>query len=387
MGARWPASAPQGGTSPGMLGTPVADPIPPYPAVVGRRTHTTTGGHRPVGRWRKGRFDEEDPMTGTRRRLRALVALSALGLVVTACSSKGGASDEGGGAAASGQSYTIAMVTHEAPGDTFWDKIRNGAEAAAKNHNITLNYSNNQDAGEQSTLIQNAIDSGVDGLATTLPTPDAIGPNVQKAVDAGIPVVAFNAGINDYKNYGVGMYFGSDEDLAGQTVGTKITQETPGHTICVIQEQGQVQLEARCAGVKKTNPDTEVLYVNGRDLPTVQQTIGAKLQQDPSIKNVVTLGADIALAAGKSKADAGSQANVATFDLNADVAQGISDGDIAFSVDQQPYVQGYMAVTALWLNLTNGNDIGGGGPVLTGPSVVDKSNIGPIVEYAKNNTR
>jgi simple sugar transport system substrate-binding protein len=155
----------------------------------------------------------------------------------------------------------------------------------------------------------------------------------------------------------------------------------------VIQEQGQVQLEARCAGVAKTNPDTEVLYVNGRDLPTVQQTIGAKLQQDPSITNVVTLGADIALAAGKAKADAGSQANVATFDLNADVAEAIQSGDIAFSVDQQPYVQGYMAVTALWLNLTNGNDIGGGGPVLTGPSVVDKSNIGPIVEYAKNNTR
>jgi simple sugar transport system substrate-binding protein len=340
-----------------------------------------------VGRSMKGRFDEEDPMTGNRRRLRAAVALAAMGLVVTACSSKGGANDQGGGAAASGESYTIAMVTHEAPGDTFWDKIRNGAEAAAANHNIKLNYSNNQDATEQATLIQNAIDSGVDGLATTLPTPDAVGPNVQKAVQAGIPTVAFNAGINDYKNYGVTMYFGSDEDLAGQTVGTKITQETPGHTVCVIQEQGQVQLEARCAGVKKTNPDTEVLYVNGRDLPAVQQTIGAKLQQDPNIKNVVTLGADIALAAGKAKADAGSQATVETFDLNADVAQAISDGDIAFSVDQQPYVQGYMAVTALWLNLTNGNDIGGGGPVLTGPSVVDKSNIGPIVEYAKNNTR
>src|SRR5919206_26001 len=210
---------------------------------------------------------------------------------------------------------------------------------------------------------------------------------VQKAVDAGIPTVAFNAGINDYKNYGVGMYFGSDEDLAGQTVGSKLAAESPGHTVCVIQEQGQVQLEARCAGVAKTQPDTEVLYVNGRDLPAVQQTIGAKLQQDPSVKNVVTLGADIALAAQKAKTDANSQANIATFDLNADVAQQIQDGGILFSVDQQPYVQGYLAVTALWLNLTNGNDIGGGGPVLTGPSVVDKSNIGPIVEYAKNNTR
>jgi simple sugar transport system substrate-binding protein len=46
-----------------------------------------------------------------------------------------------------------------------------------------------------------------------------------------------------------------------------------------------------------------------------------------------------------------------------------------------------MAVTALWLNLTNGNDIGGGGPVLTGPSIVDKSNIAKIIPYTKKNTR
>ncbi|MGY1593449.1 substrate-binding domain-containing protein [Geodermatophilus sp. SYSU D00708] len=324
-------------------------------------------------------------MRTSRRSLRVAVAVAAAATALAACSSQGGAQNEA--APGEGEDFTIAMVTHEAPGDTFWDKIRAGAEAAAANLGITLNYSNNQDAGEQATLIQNAIDSGVNGLATTLPTPDAIGPNVQKAVDAGIPTVAFNAGINDYKNYGVTMYFGSDEDLAGQTVGTKISQESPGHTVCVIQEQGQVQLEARCAGVVKTNPDTEILYVNGRDLPAVQQTIGAKLQQDASIANVVTLGADIALAAQQAKTDSGSQANVVTFDLNADVAEQIDSGGILFSVDQQPYVQGYMAVTALWLNLTNGNDIGGGGPVLTGPSIVDSANIGPIVEYANNNTR
>jgi simple sugar transport system substrate-binding protein len=307
-------------------------------------------------------------------------------MALAACSSEGGAKNSGGGAS-SGESYTIAMVTHEAPGDTFWDKIRNGAEAAAKNHNITLKYSNDPDAGQQATLIQNAVSSKVDGLAVTMPNPDAIGPAAQKAVSAGIPVVAFNAGGDTYKDYGILMYFGSNEDLAGQSVGTKITQDNPGKTICVIQEQGQVQLETRCAGVATPDPSSEVLSVNGRDLPSVQQTIGAKLQEDPTIANVVTLGADIALASQKAIADAGSKAQVATFDLNADVAQQIKDGGIAFTVDQQPYVQGYLAVTSLWLNLTNGNDIGGGGPVLTGPSIVDSSNIDKIIPYTKNNTR
>jgi simple sugar transport system substrate-binding protein len=323
-------------------------------------------------------------MRSTRRPLQAMAAVAVATLALAACSSEGGARDD---SSASGEEFTIAMITHEAPGDTFWDKIRNGAEAAAKNHNITLKYSNDPDAGNQATLIQNAVSSKVDGLATTMPNPEAIGPAAQKAVEADIPTVAFNAGGDAYKQYGMLMYFGSNEDLAGQTVGTKLTQDNPGKTICVIQEQGQVQLETRCAGVAKTDPTSEVLYVNGRDLPSVQQTIGAKLQQDTSIANIVTLGADIALASQKAIADAGSQAQVATFDLNADVAQQIADGGIAFTVDQQPYVQGYMAVTSLWLNLTNGNDIGGGGPVLTGPSIVDSSNIGPIVQYAENNTR
>jgi simple sugar transport system substrate-binding protein len=311
------------------------------------------------------------------------VAVATL-LAVAACSTKGGAQSSN----ATGRSYTIAMVTHEAPGDTFWDKIRNGANQAAKDHNVTLKYSNDQDAGKEATLIQNAISSKVDGLAVTLPTPDAVGPAAQQAGAAGIPVVAFNAGGGAYKKYGITMYFGSDEDLAGQTVGQKIVQATPNsHTVCVIQEQGQVQLEARCAGVKKNDPNTEILYVNGRDLPSVQQTIGAKLQQDKSITDIVTLGGDIALAAQKAKTDASSQTKIATFDLNASVAQQIKSGGIAFSVDQQPYVQGYMAVTSLWLDLSNGNDIGGGGPVLTGPSIVDQKNIDKIIPYTKNNTR
>ena len=95
----------------------------------------------------------------------------------------------------------------------------------------------------------------------------------------------------------------------------------------------------------------------------------------------MTLGAPIALAAIQAQGDASSTAKVVTFDLNQDAAQAIKDGKIQFSVDQQPYVQGYMAVTSLWLNLTNGNDIGGGKPTLTGPSIVDSTNIDQILPY------
>jgi len=119
----------------------------------------------------------------------------------------------------------------------------------------------------------------------------------------------------------------------------------------------------------------------------VVASLQAKLQQDPSIDYIVTLGAPIALDALKSMEQSSSKAKLITFDLNVDAAQAIKDGKIEFSIDQQPYLQGYLAVSSLYLYIKNGNDIGGGKAVLTGPSFVDKDNIDAILPFAKNNTR
>jgi simple sugar transport system substrate-binding protein len=332
-------------------------------------------------------------MRSTRKSVGGIALVAALAAALTACSSGGGAQQEqGGGGGGTGgtvgtERFTVAMVTHEQPGDTFWDRIRAGAEDAAAAHNIELRYSNAQAAPEQATLVQNAIDSQVDGLAVTLAYVDQVGPAAKAAADRGIPVVAFNSGLDQYAQYGAKMYFGSDETVAGQAAGRRITQDGGQKAICVVQEQGHVALEARCNGVRSSFPNTENLYVQGTDMPSVRSTIGAKLQQDPSITHIITLGAPYAMTALDSVADAGSRAKVATFDLNVDAAKAIQDGRIMFSVDQQPYVQGYLSVASLWLNLTNGNDIGGGRPVLTGPSFVDSTNVEQIVTYAQNNKR
>src|ERR1700710_159272 len=164
-------------------------------------------------------------MKKTRARTGGLLGVTAvLAVVLSACASGGrkdtGSSDSSsGGGAGDNSGYTIAMVTHETPGDTFWDKIKSGAQQAAKNYGITLKYSNDPDPGKQATLIQNAIDSKVDGIATTLATPDALAGAVKAANSAKIPVVAFTSGIDQYKKTGASMYFGSDENLAGATAG------------------------------------------------------------------------------------------------------------------------------------------------------------------------
>jgi simple sugar transport system substrate-binding protein len=325
----------------------------------------------------------------------ATAALAGLLLTVTACSSQGGAqnapagpANSGGSGGSGGPGYTIAMVTHEAPGSTFWDRIRAGAEQAAADHGIELKYSNDPESGKQATLIQNAIDSQVNGIAVTLANADAVGPALQKATEAGIPGVVFNSGIDSYQRYGAMMYFGSDESLAGESAGKRIAESgATAKALCVVHEQGNASLETRCDGVKKGLPSTENIQVNGQDLPSVQQTIGAKLAQDPAITDIVTLDAGVATAAVAAKGDSGSQAKIETFDLSPEVVKAIQAKQIEFSVDQQPYLQGYLAVDSLWLQLTNGNDIGGGKPVLTGPSFVDADNIDKIAGFAANNTR
>jgi simple sugar transport system substrate-binding protein len=65
----------------------------------------------------------------------------------------------------------------------------------------------------------------------------------------------------------------------------------------------------------------------------------------------------------------------------------VKNGSIDFAVDQQPYLQGYMAIDALWLAKRNGTTVGGGRPVYTGPSFVDQSNIDTIADAAREGLR
>jgi len=330
----------------------------------------------------------------TFRKRAGLAGLLTAALALTACSGSGGKEGEAGGGAgnvAETERLKVAMITHEAPGDTFWDRIRKGAEAASYKDNVELLYFNDPQAPKQAELVQNAIDQDVDAIAVTLSNPQALTPVIRKATDAGIPVVLFNAGLSEtvLEDTGALMYFGQDESIAGEAVGARLAEEGAKKSICVVQEQGQVQLEARCDGVVKglSGGQVEKLYVNGRNMPSVLTDIQAKLAQDKSVDRVVTLGADFALAAAKAVDEAGSSADVVTFDLNQDLVSAIESGEVAWAVDQQPYVQGYEAIDSLWLYLTNGNTIGGGQHVLTGPAFVDETNIKVIAPYAERGTR
>lgn len=325
-------------------------------------------------------------------RVRVVAAVVIVLAAMTACSSTGGKPRSSDPGMASGQvdtpRFTVAMVTHGPPGDTFWDLIRKGAETAAKKDNIDLKYSADLQAPGQASLVEAAVDSDVAAIAVTLARPEALKPAVQRAISVGIPVVAFNAGIDDWRGAGAKAYFGQDEQISGEAAGKKLAAEGAKKVVCIIQDQGNVALESRCAGVKNGfGGAVENLNVNGTDMPSVQSTITAKLQQDPAIDYIVTLGAPIALTAVESVKVAGSTAKIGTFDTNAQLVDAIKGGAVQWAVDQQPFLQGYLAIDSLWLYLNNGNVIGGGQPTLTGPAFIDKSNIDAIADYAKNGTR
>ena len=92
---------------------------------------------------------------------------------------------------------------------------------------------------------------------------------------------------------------------------------------------------------------------------------------------------EVAAASVTARKEAGSRAEVDTFDLDAHVVTALKRKDIGFAVDQQPYLQGYLGVDSLWLYKTNANVLGGGKPVFTGPAIVTKDTVAQIEEYAK----
>jgi simple sugar transport system substrate-binding protein len=331
-------------------------------------------------------------MAQKKRRLGAVVAgLVVCALALSACSSRNAVNKvkTKAGSGGGGYGYNIAVVTHGPAGDSFWSIVKKGAEQGGTDMGDHVNYQSSGVPTEQSQLIDAAVNQKPDGLVVSMANPQAVKSAVERAVAARIPVITINAGGDESKAYGALSHIGSDEKVAGEAVGAGLKDAGAKNVICVIQEAGNVSLETRCAGVKSGLGGGKVtnLQVQNENLPAAQATILAKLQADKSIDGVVTLGAQVANAAEGAIASANSSAKLATFDLNSDVAKGVKDGKILFAVDQQPFLQGYLAVVMLTQYKANLNVLGGGLPVLTGPKLITKDNADAVLKLAAAGTR
>ncbi len=332
-----------------------------------------------------------------------LMAL-VLALLFAACGTAGDDDDAAGGGGeqsaedtgggddvdlTQGGDVTIAVVTH-GDGGSFWSVAKKGAEDAGEDLGVSVKYNeSNNDAQQQAQMIEAAVTEKVDGLAVSAPDPDAISGAVQKAVDAGIPVITLNSGLDAYQDMGAMTHVGQTEGLAGEAAGQRLADEGASKLLCIIHEQGNVGLNERCDGAAKGfGGDVENMQVKGTaDVSTTLTEIQSKLQSDQSFDAVLALNPDIAVAARDAIQGANSDAKLATFDLSGDVIKSISAGDIAFAVDQQQYLQGYLPVQMLMLYKRNLSTVGGGQPVLTGPGFVTKENAGQVEQLAEDGLR
>lgn len=326
------------------------------------------------------------------------VGIAASALVLAGCStgedsggSEGGGEESeaaGGGGSASAEDIRIDVVTHAAPGDSFWDVVKAGSDRAGEDLGIDVRYNSSPDPGEQSTLIDNAVADGTGGIVVSMANPDGLETAVRSAVDAGIPVISINSGIDDWQDFGAITHVGQSETIAGETAGEQLTEAGVSSAICVIQEPGNIALEERCRAAASTfGGDMKNLQTDNTDLAGSQATIESALSADDSVDGILALGGDMAGRAVAAVETSGRDVQVGTFDLNADVAGLVEDGSLLFAIDQQPYVQGYLGVTGVYLKLINGNDVGGGLPINSGPAVVTQENAADVLEFAQGGTR
>ncbi|GGM73152.1 sugar ABC transporter substrate-binding protein [Longimycelium tulufanense] len=321
---------------------------------------------------------------------RVLLAAVAAGTLALAACSGPGATDAGGGGGqqpgGSGE-LRVAVISHGTPGDAFWNVVKNGAETAGKELGVQVDYNAAGDPSAQAKLIDNAVAQKVGGLVVSMANPDALRDSIRKAADSGIPVITINSGEKRSAEFGAITHVGQSEEVAGERAGENLKQSGRTKLLCIIHEAGNVALNERCDGARRSFGDVQNLQVDISNPTDVQARIKGALQSDSSIDAVLTLNPQVAANAVSAVRESGSQAKVATFDLNSDVVSFIKSGQLEFALDQQQYLQGYLPVTFLKLFRDNANTVGGGKPVLTGPQIVDKSNVDKVGSFAERGTR
>jgi simple sugar transport system substrate-binding protein len=161
------------------------------------------------------------------------------------------------------------------------------------------------------------------------------------------------------------------------------------HVLCVMQEQSNVGLEARCDGADETFSGdlTKITTSGDADPTTSQQEIKAALESDDSIDAIFATGPIGAVLAAAAAEELSRDVMIGSVDLSTDLLDAIDAGTIAFTIDQQQYLQGYLAVVFLYLNITNANTVGGGLPVYTGPGFVTKDNVAQVRDLVAAGTR
>ena len=273
------------------------------------------------------------------------------------------------------------MVTHGEGKDPFWPVVQKGGEDAARAIGADFEYIYNPsaDMADMASSIQAAAATQPDGMVISLPDPDALGPAIKAAVAAGVPVITMNSGLESSASLGALMHVGQPEYLAGQSAGARAKAEGATKALCMIQEAYNTALVDRCEGYGESVPmeftDTT------SDPATIQTRATAALQANPDVDAILSVGPHVCSAVALALDDLGMSVHHSCFDLSPDVMDLINAGKVAFTIDQQQRLQGYMPIIVLHL-YNNSAGLLPGANIPSGPGFVDKSNATSVAALA-----
>jgi simple sugar transport system substrate-binding protein len=318
----------------------------------------------------------------------AVLAVAAC-LALAACSSQGVITSPAN-SAAKGPRITVAMVTHGQASDPFWSLVKKGAQTAATDFNVNLVYSSPSTTNphQQASLITKAAAQHPKGLVVTIPDAPVLAGPIKQAASAGIPVIVMNVGANVYQNVGGLTFVGQDESLAGQEAAKEMADHGVRKALCVIHEAQNTALIQRCAGfttaLAARGGSVTTIHVDGSHLHSAAITIENALKADPAINGVLAVGIEGYQAAGGALHELGKLGTITfgTFDVSIQALNGVSNGQVLFIIDQQPFLEGYMAVQVTAMEARYGQHPFG--PVYTGPSLVTKANVAQVQQLYKN---
>lgn len=282
----------------------------------------------------------------------------------------------------------VTFIVYADQSTPFFNPVVSGAKAAAKVYGLNLNveYSDSNDS-TQVNQIETASAGGVNALAVSIPSNTAFTKSVCAAHARGIPVVAFNVNATSGPVRGCVLSFvGQDFEQAGFQIAQRMVSvgKVPhGATVfCPVEDPTAVYASGRMAGANRALAAVGAKcdeVTTGFDLSKAQTTETQYLLGHRAASVILALGQVPLQVAPASAKAAHVQAAIAGFDLSPQISSAIKDGSIVATVEQQPYLQGYYAVTQLALNLAYGSTPS---DVNTGNEIVDKSNVAKIAALA-----
>ena len=283
----------------------------------------------------------------------------------------------------------IVVVTHGQAADPFWSVIKNGVDAAAEEMGVTAEYRAPDifDMVQMAQIIDAAVASQPDGLVVSIPDAEALGDSIRNAVAAGIPVVSINSGSDVFEELGVAAHVGQPEYESGLAAGKRMAAEGVKQALCINQEVGNVALDLRCDGFAEgLGGNVEVLAVS-IDPTEISNAVASRFMAGGEIGGVLALGpaASEPVLEGLETSGVLDTVQFGTFALSPGVLEAIRDGKMEFTIDQQPYLQGYLPVVVLTQNAKYG--VTPIGTVETGPLFITQENAEQVIELSAKGIR